>query len=444
MLCTVTALLFAGAHAGISLDGMYTTADCSGTASTGGGSEDTPSCTAVEDTGTATYYLKADCTDAGEWTLSYHGTSDCSDVATETCASAMGSALTSATLPDYNGLNCYVSGGSDGCGVFFDLTDATISVAGINMTMNLGAISMAASCSSSSDPCFSATASFACLLGDAAVSPSTAYDHCFGNGGSMAERVPMSQLKAGDPILSSPVRPPPPNPRVLPLPRLPPPPPSPLAHSFARSLAQTEATRVIVNQHAAVSAYAPMVEVVHEHGTLALTPDHVLLVDGAFKPAREVHVGSTLSSSSVVTHVSRAAHKIISPVTTDGRILAAGPTGAPVLATVWPEWVAPLLLANPLPYPLPLSLSAAASYVFPATVQTYYDQVLEPLFTRATASLKEAKHALPAPAALGLILAVDVLVVAGLGLWAAAGLKGVATLLAVAAIAKSRRATRKA
>jgi len=322
----------------------------------------------------------------------------------------MGSALTSATLPDYNSLNCYVSGGSDGCGVFFDLTDATISVAGINMTMNLGAISMAASCSSSSDPCFSATASFACLLGDAAVPPSTAYDHCFGNGGSMAERVPMSQLKAGDLILSSP----------------------------------TEATRVIVNQHAAVSAYAPMVEVVHEDGTLALTPDHVLLVDGAFKPAREVHVGSTLSSSSVVTHVSRAAHKIISPVTTDGRILAAGPTGAPVLATVWPEWVAPLLLANPLPYPLPLSLSAAASYVFPATVQTYYDQVLEPLFTRATASLKEAKHALPAPAALGLILAVDVLVVAGLGLWAAAGLKGVATLLAVAAIAKSRRATRKA
>lgn len=410
MLRTVTALLFAGAHAGISLDGMYQSADCSGTASTGGGSEDTPSCTAVEDTGTATYYLKADCTDAGEWTLSYHGTSDCSDVATETCASAMGSALTSATLPDYNSLNCYVSGGSDGCGVFFDLTDATISVAGINMTMNLGAISMAASCSSSSDPCFSATASFACLLGDAAVPPSTAYDHCFGNGGSMAERVPMSQLKAGDLILSSP----------------------------------TEATRVIVNQHAAVSAYAPMVEVVHEHGTLALTPDHVLLVDGAFKPAREVHVGSTLSSSSVVTHVSRAAHKIISPVTTDGRILAAGPTGAPVLATVWPEWVAPLLLANPLPYPLPLSLSAAASYVFPATVQTYYDQVLEPLFTRATASLKEAKHALPAPAALGLILAVDVLVVAGLGLWAAAGLKGVATLLAVAAIAKSRRATRKA
>jgi len=410
MLCTVTALLFAGAHAGISLDGMYQSADCSGTASTGGGSEDTPSCTAVEDTGTATYYLKADCTDAGEWTLSYHGTSDCSDVATETCASAMGSALTSATLPDYNSLNCYVSGGSDGCGVFFDLTDATISVAGINMTMNLGAISMAASCSSSSDPCFSATASFACLLGDAAVPPSTAYDHCFGNGGSMAERVPMSQLKAGDLILSSP----------------------------------TEATRVIVNQHAAVSAYAPMVEVVHEDGTLALTPDHVLLVDGAFKPAREVHVGSTLSSSSVVTHVSRAAHKIISPVTTDGRILAAGPTGAPVLATVWPEWVAPLLLANPLPYPLPLSLSAAASYVFPATVQTYYDQVLEPLFTRATASLKEAKHALPAPAALGLILAVDVLVVAGLGLWAAAGLKGVATLLAVAAIAKSRRATRKA
>jgi len=389
---------------------MYQSADCSGTASTGGGSEDTPSCTAVEDTGTATYYLKADCTDAGEWTLSYHGTSDCSDVATETCASAMGSALTSATLPDYNSLNCYVSGGSDGCGVFFDLTDATISVAGINMTMNLGAISMAASCSSSSDPCFSATASFACLLGDAAVPPSTAYDHCFGNGGSMAERVPMSQLKAGDLILSSP----------------------------------TEATRVIVNQHAAVSAYAPMVEVVHEDGTLALTPDHVLLVDGAFKPAREVHVGSTLSSSSVVTHVSRAAHKIISPVTTDGRILAAGPTGAPVLATVWPEWVAPLLLANPLPYPLPLSLSAAASYVFPATVQTYYDQVLEPLFTRATASLKEAKHALPAPAALGLILAVDVLVVAGLGLWAAAGLKGVATLLAVAAIAKSRRATRKA
>ena len=50
MLYIITALLLAGAHADINLDGMYMTADCSGTAQSGGGSESTPSCQAVDST----------------------------------------------------------------------------------------------------------------------------------------------------------------------------------------------------------------------------------------------------------------------------------------------------------------------------------------------------------------------------------------------------------
>ena len=144
---------------------------------------------------------------------------------------------------------------------------------------------------------------------------------CFGEAeGDAAARVPMRALKAGDLVLSSP----------------------------------TEATRVIVNQHAAVRLASSVVVIEHESGSLALTPDHVLWADGAFRAAREVREGSVLEPASQVTKacvtiriplhpyaselavplyasqvtkLAAATHGVVNPLTTRGTILAAGPTG---------------------------------------------------------------------------------------------------------------------
>ena len=76
-----------------------------------------------------------------------------------------------------------------------------------------------------------------------------------------------------------------------------------------------------------------------------------------------------LAPASKVSKVGTATHAVVNPLTTSGTILAAGPTGAPVLASVFPEWIAHLLHGASLPYPLPLSGAAAASHLFPAAVQ---------------------------------------------------------------------------
>ena len=76
-----------------------------------------------------------------------------------------------------------------------------------------------------------------------------------------------------------------------------------------------------------------------------------------------------LAPATKVSKVGTATHAVVNPLTTSGTILAAGPTGAPVLASVFPEWIAHLLHGASLPYPLPLSGAAAASHLFPAAVQ---------------------------------------------------------------------------
>ena len=419
-------LLFACAHAmQITLDGTYSSTDCTG-ANTGGsgGSQGVPVCEQTE----PNHYVKADCTDAG-WRFSYHATSDCSDVATETCADAMLAAISSPTaIPNYGDLNCYFSAASGQCATVFDFTN--ISIAGI--TMDLGGVSMMASCSEGgSDPCFSATASFACLLTDATVPPSTAFDHCFGEGGMLAERVPMAQLKAGDLILASPVRyfalcPTPHKLGIL---------------SLISSCAQTEATRVIVNQHAAVTKYSNMLTLEHETGSLTLTPDHVVYADGVFQPAGNVGVGALLEPASKVTKISKAAHGIINPLTTSGTILAAGPTGAPVVSSALSEWIADLVLESTV-YPLPYSLASAASFLFPHSVQAFYDAQLEQFFTSTSTDLKSLKAAVPAPVALAILAAFDVACVGAFAMWAIFSVKGAIALLAVAAVATSRRSVK--
>lgn len=221
---------------------------------------------------------------------------------------------------------------------------------------------------------------------------------------TMAERVPMKALSAGDLVLASP----------------------------------TSTTRVLVNQHAAVEVYSNMVTLEHETGSLTLTPDHVVYADGAFQPAANVGVGALLEPASKVTKVSNGAHGIVNPLTTSGTILAAGPTGAPVVSSALSEWIADLVLESTL-YPLPYSLAAAASYLFPHSVQAFYDAQLEPFFTSTSTHLKGLKAAVPAPVALAILAAVDAACVGAFAAWALFSLKGATALVAVAAVAKSRR-----
>ena len=51
-----------------------------------------------------------------------------------------------------------------------------------------------------------------------------------------------------------------------------------------------------------------VLELEHAGGRLALTPDHVLWVDGAFRAASEVREGSQLLPPSKVTRVGAATH----------------------------------------------------------------------------------------------------------------------------------------
>ena len=113
----------------------------------------------------------------------------------------------------------------------------------------------------------------ACKLSDPTTSPSAAFDACFteGNNASTqsAARIYLRDLRSGDLILSTP----------------------------------TETTRVIVNQHVQSASTSPMLLLVHSTGSLSLTPDHVLLLDGVFKPAREATAGALLSSGASIKQV---------------------------------------------------------------------------------------------------------------------------------------------
>jgi len=122
-------------------------------------------------------------------------------------------------------------------------------------------------------------------------------------------------------------------------------------------------TRIIVNQHAAVSVKSSLLHISTDDATLSVTPDHVIKVDSKFAAARIVGVGSKLGEQEVV-RVTSAIGEIINPLTASGKILTQGG----ILATTYPEWIAEFMLSSAL-FPLPLSLSNALSYLFPETTQ---------------------------------------------------------------------------
>merc|ERR1719345_564860 len=232
------------------------------------------------------------------------------------------------------------------------------------------------------EPCFSREAE-ACRVLDTSVAPSAAFRACFDEPApTVAERVKMTALTGGDYVLS------------------------------AGKDQAYEFTRVIVNQHKLNEKRSSILKIAHADGEIELTPDHVLLVDGQWAAAHTVQVGSSLSGSKV-TAISHGVAGVINPVTVSGMIVAAGATGGPVVSSAYPEWIATYMLEqNNGYYPLPVSMSNALAYLFPATAQAYWDEVLEHAFA--------ANHGLPTALVAPIMFVLDLLCSAGLVLFALA------------------------
>ena len=411
----------------------YDTADCSGPAD----------CTALPDDS-----LKLSCVAGFNYKCSgdsidveYYAKTDCSDDVSAEC-----------NIGELMPSGCHKPYKIGECALLYSVTigDSTLA-ASIKYTGSCPA-------GSDDDPCFSREAE-ACRILDMSASPSDAFRACYDEPTlKAAERVPMPALSAGDYVLST---------------------GKDLAYEF---------TRIIVNQHRvedqvrpppvpAIAHFPPMrssrravppnaaharanprppdsnaplwtlaaqkrsgvVKITHVNGELSLTPDHVLLVDGEWAAARTVKVGSSLSGS-IVTAVSQGFGGIINPVTTNGMIVAAGPTGKPVVSSAYPEWIAEYMLEqNNGYYPLPVSMSSMLAYLFPATVQAYWDEILEHAFAANQQRLNSALLGLPTAFVAPIMFVLDLVCSAGLLLFALANAKVIATLVAVVAVARARR-----
>ena len=128
---------------------------------------------------------------------------------------------------------------------------------------------------------------------------------------------------------------------------------------------------------------------------------------------------------------------IINPITTRGTILAAGPQGEPVLASVFGDWIAAYLL-NANFYPLPFSLASTLSFGFPKSVQAYYD-VLEPSFMAGATDLKAVKSSAPVAVVNLIFVAFDLGLALGFGAYVAATNVSIVLVIAVA-VKMSRKA----
>jgi len=225
-----------------------------------------------------------------------------------------------------------------------------------------------------------------------------AYAQCFlGKVGGAAARTLMSELAAGDEVLSDP----------------------------------GTRTRVVVNQHKMDDGkVSDLLTIKHGRGLLELTPDHILELDGKLVPARVASVGATLSNGAAIEAIALGRGGIINPLTSTGKILAAAAAGEPVVAATGNEWTADIMLSAFPQYTLSYALAAA----FPASVQTYYDAALEPLFTAAVPRLAKLKTAVPAPLVGVGLVAGDAALAAGLAAYSL-GLKGAATLAAASLVA---------
>jgi len=202
-------------------------------------------------------------------------------------------------------------------------------------------------------PCFGYSSATACRLADPSVSPANAYDACYlGGGGVIASRVLMSDLLAGDYVLST----------------------------------SEKSSRVIFNQHAGVNIHSPLIRIQTVNGVvLELTPDHVLLVNGKWQPASKAVIGSVLSSDEgevAVTSHSLTHGRVINPVLASGQILASGLDGPAVRATVARDGLEAFFEAGRVERSVFNLLTAA----WPNEAQIFWDVWLEDL------SMKNTNH----------------------------------------------------
>jgi hypothetical protein len=266
-------------------------------------------------------------------------------------------------------------------------------------------------------PCFSRDVSTACRLSDTSTPPSQAYDQCFGDAEeTTAARVLMTDLRAGDRVLT-----------------------------VDPASGATVSTRVIVNQHVHQSSLSELLTVSYANGSISLTPDHVLSVDGEMASARTISPGAKLSMPTlegdlqqiVVESVVKSTGGIINPLTASGTILAAA-DGAPVLATAYPEWIASTLLGMRL-FPLPVSFSNLLSFAFPEQTQDFYDTHVEGFFWKNVHVLQDAEKVAPSAVKTLIIAGLDVLIAGAFSLTLCAkNAPAVALVLGSAALFKLR------
>jgi hypothetical protein len=193
-------------------------------------------------------------------------------------------------------------------------------------------------------------------------------------------------------------------------------------------------TRVVVNQHRGVHLTSRMLKIDHTNGSLTLTPDHVLYLDGAFAPARDAKRGSTLIGDLTVTAVTATAAEVANPLTASGKILTQG--GA--LATAYPEWIAAYMLSSYVP--LPFSVCNGITYVFPETTQAFYDDLLESLFQATAPSLVKLKGVVPSPLVPIVFIVFDLALACGFIAYSLASLKGMLLGVAAGGVLVARKA----
>lgn len=234
----------------------------------------------------------------------------------------------------------------------------------------------------SDNPCFGRSTT-ACRLqpaqhGATRVTAPEAFEDCYGPpsaSSGRATRVPMTDLVSGDAVLAM--------------------------DKYVEGALSV--SRVLFNQHRFDNTTSGLLRIHHERGWIDVTQDHLLLIDGRMQAASEATRGATLTSPSVVdgtetakavhvTRVSSASGHVINPMTDGGLILAAGPDGMPIVASVYGGWYATHLAqeldnlsregrtCSSAALELPLRLCCLFCTLFPSSAQAFYDAVAEPLF----------------------------------------------------------------
>lgn len=169
-------------------------------------------------------------------------------------------------------------------------------------------------------------------------------------------------------------------------------------------------TAVVVNQHRRSGLASALLSIRTAAGeALAVTPDHVVQLNGVFSAARAAKSADVLSTGDVISAVTRFRGAVVNPITRSGTVLAAS-GGRPVVAATGNEWLSDVLLSAYPKYTLSFNLAV----LFPATTQLLYDALLEPFFNAHARRLEARKAALPAPLVSAGLIAGDAALAASL------------------------------